>query len=185
MTDQERPATPDADPGTGDGGPPTPLESTDLVKYLAAHRDRYTREALNDYLRRTGHDDGDIAAAWVEVDARDAPAATDSEMPARPRQTVLVLLAILFALAAFLVGEWGILAGSRDRPMMTLYAILFPLQIVLVTRWLTRRIETSSSLRAGEWFMTIGWLVIPPVAMLALIGICFGYSLSFGCYLNC
>lgn len=155
-----------------------------LVDYLAAHRDRYTRSALTESLRARGFAEAEIDAAWAAVDASPEPAAA-AGAPLTTRQSVLSGLAILFALAALAMGMFGIVVGSGNRPAMILYGILFPIQVIVVARWIHGRIRASSGLRAGDAAVTLGWLVVPPIAMVALIYICIGYTSAFGCVLHC
>jgi hypothetical protein len=154
------------------------------VDYIRANRDRWTRDALTEELIRRGHSPEAVASAWVVADATAHPAA-DAPQPRRARQTVLQLIAVLLALGALLLGEVTLLAASGGRPMMLLYLLLFPLQILFVTRWIVGRIGASGGLRRGEAAMTVGWLLVPVIALIALMGVCFGYGGAFGCVIQC
>ncbi|MEK6721031.1 MAG: hypothetical protein AABZ33_10235 [Chloroflexota bacterium] len=164
----------------------------DLEAYIRAHRDRYAPEALKGRLIEAGHDPGAVEAALAAVEGEGPALAwpapkgdSSSGGPGFARRSALSALALIFATAAFALGMFGIFAGAAGGPPMWLYAVLFPIQIVLVTRWILRRIDSSTGLRQGGWLVTLGWFVVPPIAMLALLGICFGYSSNFGCYFNC
>lgn len=156
-----------------------------IAEYIRANRHQYTREALDDYLRRSGHADLDIAAAWVALDAEAPEHPPEAGAVMTTRQSVLSGLTILVAVAALIAGMFGIFLASGNRPAMFLYAILFPIQVILVSHWIYGRIRASSGLRAGDAAVTIGWLVVPPIVMLALIWICIGYTSAFGCVLHC
>jgi hypothetical protein len=170
-----------------ESGPADPSREA-IADYIRSHRDRFTREALDDYLIRQGHAKTDVEAAWSTIEAESewarfaAPQGTDRP---RLRQSILASIAVLLALAAFVAGMFGIFVGSNGRPLMILYAVLFPLQIILVTRWIYRRIRGSRALRGGDAAATIGWLIVPPVALIAILGVCVAYSSSFGCFLHC
>jgi hypothetical protein len=159
-----------------------------LVDYLRTNRDLYTREALTDLLVSSGHSPEAVAAAWVEADADRSGAAEGAARDAPPprlRQGFLGLLAALLAVATFVAGMFGIFAASAGRSAMLLYAILFPIQVILVGRWIDGRIRRSSGLRAGDAVVTIGWLLVPPVAMAALLGVCIAYTSKYGCVISC
>jgi len=161
-------------------------DEASLVRYIEANRDQYNREVLTNMLLRAGHAPETIAEAWRLADAGAAEARVAAgHEPNRARQRVLSGIAILLAFGAFAVGEFALIAASHGRPMMLLYLLLFPLQILFVTRWIVGRIGASGSLRRGDLAMTVGWLVIPVIAMLALMGVCFGYGGAFGCVLEC
>jgi hypothetical protein len=119
------------------------------------------------------------------VDADAAAAANAGHEPNRARQGVLSGIAILLAFGAFALGELTLIAASGGRPMMLLYMVLYPIQIIVVTSWIVGRIGSSGSLRRGDAAMTVGWLVIPVVALLAVMGVCYGYGAAFGCVLEC
>jgi hypothetical protein len=167
MTDQEQPV-PACEP---------------LVEYIRANRDRYNHEVLTNMLIRGGHPPAAVAEAWRLADAEAAVEAG----PDRPatRQSVLTGIAILLALGAFLLGEFGILATSGGRPLMFLYAVLFPIEIAFVTGWIVRRIQASGGLRRGDAALTVGWLLVPVLAMAALMGVCVAYGGAFGCTISC
>ena len=184
MTDQEAPA---------------PADET-LVDYIRANRDQWTRDALTAQLIERGHARDAVAAAWAEADAdADADDASDTDAdagsvandagegaePRRARQTVLSGIAVLLALGAFVIGEFSLFAASAGRPMMLLYLVLFPIQIAVVTGWIVGRIGSSGGLRRGDAAMTLGWLLVPAIAMAALMGVCAGYGGTFGCVLDC
>ncbi len=170
-----------------ESGPADPSREA-IADYIRSNRDRFTREALDDYLIRQGHAKADLEAAWSTIEAESerarSAAAQDTNRP-RLRQSILASVAVLLALAAFVAGMFGILATSSGRPLMILYAVLFPIQIILVTRWIYRRIRGSSALRGGDAAATIGWLIVPPLALIAILGVCVAYSGSFGCILHC
>ena len=157
-----------------------------LVEYLRANRERYNREVLTNKAIREGYTRDDVAAAWRVADA-DAAAreANDGLGPRRARQGALSAIAVLLAFGAFAVGEFALIAASGGRPAMLLYVILYPIQIILVTRWIVGKIGSSGDLRRGDAVATVGWLVVPVVALLAIMGVCYGYGASFGCILEC
>ena len=190
MTDQPPPD--DRQPGSGDVVEPPPTDQDvppggeSLVDYIRANRDRYTEDALRNQLARMGHSTEAVTSAFAEAGAAaGGPLDPGAELPRRARQGALSAVAILVALAAFLIGEFSLLAVSGGRPLVLAYAVLFPIQIVLVTRWIVRRIGASGSLRAGDAAMTLGWFVVPFLSMLALMGVCYGYGAAFGCILSC
>jgi hypothetical protein len=170
MTDPESPDTPEAS----------------LVEYIRVNRDRYNHTVLTNTLIRGGHAPDAVAEAWRLADADAATTRADSGLePNRTRQTALTTIAILLALGTFLLGEFAILAASSGRPMMLLYAVLFPVEIAFVTGWIVRRIGASGGLRRGDAAMTVGWLLVPVLAMVALMGVCVAYGSTFGCVISC
>ena len=155
-----------------------------LADYIRANRDRFTRDSLTQQLLASGHSPEAIASAWVVADAMAGPA-SDAPQPRRVRQTVLQAIAILLALGVFLLGEFSLVAAGGGRPMMLLYLVLFPIEIAYVTGWIVRRIGASGGLRRGEAAMTLGWLLVPVLALAALMGVCAGYGATFGCVIDC
>ena len=163
---------------------PAASSSESLVEYIRANRDRYTREALTAHLVRSGWAEHAVASAWAAAGA-DGSHELAAGAPSRTRQTVLSAIAILLAFGALALGEVTILAASGGRPMMLLYLVLYPIQIILVTRWIVGRIGKSGALRRGDAAMTVGWLVLPVIALLATMGVCYGYGAAFGCVIEC
>lgn len=170
--------------------------SDDLVAYVLGNRAAFTKEALTVELMAAGHAPEAIEAAWTEVEALDVAvqgqvgAPSDGALPASgtaksTRQSVLQAIAILFALVAAAIGMFALVAMSNNRPLIQLYLVLFPVQIVLATRWVVRRIGRSESLRAGAVDVTLGWLFAPPLILLGIMGGCYAYGAAFGCLLHC
>jgi len=84
--------------------------SEDLVQYIRANRDRYTREAITAVLVGAGHDPAAIEAAWALVAIDGGASASD----ARPRTryiAVFVPLLVLGGALVFLVGSGMYLVG--------------------------------------------------------------------------
>lgn len=92
------------------------------------------------------------------------------------RQAAIVAISALLGGAALLAGMWGLSYSDT----MGWYLIVYGVEIVAVTVWIARSVQRSESLRSGSWGATIGWLLVAPIALAAIMGMC--VSITAGSY---
>ena len=98
----------------------------DILAYIEQSEGRFTREAIDAELIRSGHDQTAIDAAWTAHDARQRPGParnTGSKVAA----VILGLLVVAtYGLAVLLALAWatmsGSLGGNQRAPLMAVYA---------------------------------------------------------------
>lgn len=94
--------------------------------YIAANRDRYTRETITEQLTAAGHDKASIDEAWDELDARDP---VPGERPRNPRLLAYLLLAYAVGFAALV---W--FGGLRFENWLLAYAVAGGISVLLLMR---------------------------------------------------
>jgi hypothetical protein len=140
----------------------------DLVTYLRANSNRYTREALDSQLAAAGHPPEAVTAAWAAVQAEDDAAGLRD----RRGQTARII-ALAYALTWLLVTLLVIVpsGGGTYSPIALLSGILavalfipgvIAVAIARSTRWLRR---------AGVG-RVVGFAILPMLILFALAGTC-------------
>jgi len=148
--------------------PPPP--SSDLVAYLQANRDRYTREALEGRLAAAGHPPEAIAAAWAAALLEDSATGHRD----RREQTAWIIaaayaatwLAVTFLVMApndAMYGAQPILAGILA--VALLIPGLIAVRVALSAGWLRR---------AGVG-RVVAFAFVPMLILFALAGTCVSY----------
>jgi hypothetical protein len=144
---------------TGDSLPtapePTEWGTAGVDRYVEAHLDRFTPEALDAALIAAGHDPAAVSAAIGRVGARRETAPTR----ARARRVILIAygLTYLVLMVGLILGPFGYGAGPIAAGILTVVlGIAFALAL-----WMIRR-------RGAP--MAFGTLLAGPIVLLVLVG---------------
>lgn len=136
-------------------------EADPIRDFIAANRDRYTREAITDQLVAAGHDRALIDQAWEAQ----TPAVAPAERATDPRMVAYVLLVYAVGLVALLwTGYW------RSLPeWLSAYLLIGGVGALLLTR-----------VRVSGW----RWALVVPLVPLIFAAVWYGTcvaSLSLFC----
>jgi hypothetical protein len=141
-------------PGAGDPG-------GDALDYLRSNQAEFTREALTAELKKAGHSDQEIAAAWAAV-------GTEARTPpdlARARMITFVLYGAIYAFFVLsLLQEQG--GYGTYQIAAIVLTVVMGVAFGISLRWLRRR-------RSGAAVTTLTTLLMVPVALLVVVaGLC-------------
>ena len=144
-----------------------PASRSSLIDYLRTNRERYTREALDDQLRRDGHQDESIQDAWAALAAEDGA----SGVRDRRRQAVAIILAAYIGIwLVFVLGWTG--ESYRSYGGNIIAAIIFAVALglpMLISVAVARR---SKRLRFADTGAMTAALVVPLVFLAGITGLC-------------
>jgi hypothetical protein len=137
----------------------------EIEEYIRANRQRYTRDAVTEQLRASGHDSAEIEAAWARVEA-----ATPTVPPATagPGTTLLaVLLGLGYAFAIVAAGFAAFLGGA-----VTVLMIAYMVAMIAGGIWSIGRVMRAPSLREGASAIALA-AGVSVVVFIGLSGTCF------------
>jgi hypothetical protein len=158
---------------------------SEIDDYIQANRERFSREALDEKLRASGHDEAAIEAAWARVTAGQGSGDGSTEAPTiGPGTRLAALLLILVAVAGYgyigFFGIAGISFSSSHGPDGT-SGLDGPYQVVLAAYVVAMVVGLGVSMRSlwraprirGTGAAIVGAIGLSLLLLIGINGACF------------